>query len=246
MERATASIDVSKLATSASTVHQLASTIDFDKISLSLAVRDHVFHDYDRLSANSALVGETLASVIARNGGVMAEFDSATLSALRLAVPEIPKFDIASSVLVGALSSTVFAKLATADRSLGRRLVGLSDSYRDIFTGMAALEIALPDFVIDLPAHEMIVKSTIISSRAPDFEPADAEIDLDDPTYARADVDLMLAELNPQYVSVIDEAFAGQSLGRVRHLLVSLREIIGLGREDLGQFVEKLAHMRCE
>ena len=259
MERATASIDVSKLVTSASTVHQLASTIDFDKISLSLAVRDHVFHDYDRLSANSALVGETLASVIARNGGVMAEFDSATLSALRLAVPEIPKFDIASSVLVGAhalelarmndivvgaLSSTAFDHLASFDVSLGHRLVGLSDSYRDIFTGMAAIKFALPDFVTDLPPRDMILKSTIVSSRAPDFEPAEAKIDLDDPAYARGDVDLMLADLNPDYVTVLDEAFealAGKSLGRVRHTLVSLRELITHVLHDLSPDADLIA-----
>jgi hypothetical protein len=259
MERATASIDVSKLASAASTVQQFASTIDFDRISLSLAVQNHVFCEYERLSANSALVGETLASVIARSSGALPESNSSVLSALRFAVPEIPKFDIASSVLVsaralelarmndvvvGALSSAAFDNLAAADRSIGRRLVGLSDSYRDIFTGMAAIEFALPDFVIDLPARDMIVKSTIVSSCAPDFQPTEAAIDLDDPAYARGDVDLMLAELNPEYVAVLDEAFealAGRSLGRVRHLLVSLREIITHVLHDLSPNAEVIA-----
>ena len=259
MERATASIDVSKFAVSAANVSQFASTIDFDKISSSLVIGDHVFREYERLSTNSALVGETLASVVARSGGVLPEFKSTVLSELRLAVPEVPKFEIPSSVLVGAhaldlirmndvlagaLSSTAFDNLASFDVSLGHRLVGLSDSYRDIFTGMAAIKFALPDFVTDLPPRDMILKSTIVSSRAPHFEPAEAKIDLDDPAYARGDVDLMLADLNPDYVTVLDEAFealAGKSLGRVRHTLVSLRELITHVLHDLSPDADLIA-----
>jgi hypothetical protein len=119
---------------------------------------------------------------------------------------------------------------------LGRRLVGLSDSYRDIFARLPEVEYAVPDFVMELPARDMIVKSIIISSRATDFEPSEVQIDLDDPAYARSDVDLMLAELNPDYVVVLDEAFevfSSRSLGRVRHVLVSLRELITHVLHDL-------------
>lgn len=259
MERAIPTIDVSKFELAAGTAQQFASTIDFDKISSSLAIGDHVFREFERLSTNSALVGETLASVISRSGASLPEFSSPVLADLRLAVPEIPKFEIPSSVLVGthalelarmndvvagALSSTAFDNLDVFDRSLGRRLVGLSDSYRDIFTGMAAIEFALPNFVTDLPAYDMIVKSTIVSSRTREFEPAEAEIDLDHPAYGRGDVDLMLAELNPEYVTVLDEAYealAGRSLGRVRHVLVSLRELITHVLHDLSPDAEVIA-----
>lgn len=251
MEHATASIDMRQFDVAAASVSQFASTVDFDKISAALAIGDHVFTEYERLSANSALVGETLASVIARSGGILPEFNSAALSELRLTVPEIPKFEIPSDVLIGAhaldlarmndviagaLSSEAFDSLASVDVSLGRALVGLSDSYRDIFTGMAAVKSSLPDFVTDLPPRDMILKSLIVSSRAPDFEPAEAAIDLDDPAYARGDVDLMLADLNPDYVTVLDEVFEaldGKSLGRVRHTLVSLRELITHVLHDL-------------
>ncbi len=114
------------------------------------------------------------------------------------------------------------------DLSLGRRLVSLSNSYRDIFAGLQNIEIPLPAFVTELPARDMIVKSTIVSSRAVDFAPVDATIDLDDPGYARSDVDLMLADLNPGYVTMLDEAaevIFGTSVGRVRHAAVSLREL---------------------
>ncbi len=244
MERMTSSLDTAKLVIAADAVQQFVSTIDFEQISSTLALGDLTFRHFERLSTNSALVGESLASVIARSSGVLPEFNSPVLSSLRLALPEIPNFEIPSSVLVGAralelarmndvvvgaLSSTALDNLKGPDLALGRRLVKLSDSYRDIFAGMAALESPLPDFVIDLPPRDMIVKSTIVASRAPDFEPARAEFDLDDPAYARADVDLLLADLNPEYVTMLDEVYetiAGSSIGRVRHALVSLRELV--------------------
>jgi len=46
----------------------------------------------------------------------------------------------------------------------------------------------------------------------------------------------MLADLNPDYVIILDEAFEamrGTSIGRVRHVLVSLRELITRVLHDL-------------
>ncbi|MGQ0736334.1 MAG: hypothetical protein ACT4QD_22105 [Acidobacteriota bacterium] len=234
---------MSKLAFAAENAVKIAGTIDVSKISSTLALTDDVLRRYERLSTNSALVGETLESVIARHSFALPEFNSPLLSTISLAAESLPKFDIASTVLLeararelaglndmvsSAMSSIAFDHLAAFDRSLGRRLVGLSDSYRDIFAGMAAIEIPLPDFVTDLPPRDMIVKSAIVKSRTPDFEPAHAQIDLDDPAYARSDVDLMLADLNVGYVTMLDEAaevIFGTSLGRVRHGSVSLREL---------------------
>jgi hypothetical protein len=133
-----------------------------------------------------------------------------------------------NDVVIGALSSTTFDNLAAFDRSLGRRLVSLSDSYRDIFTGLTEIDFALPNFVTELPPRDMVVKSTIVSSRAVDFEPKNATIDLDDPAYARSDVDLMLADLDADLVTMLDEAMEvvfSTSTGKVRHASVSLREL---------------------
>ena len=92
------------------------------------------------------------------------------------------------------------------DRSLGRRLASLSNSYRDIFAGLPKVEFPLPDFMVELPARDLIVKTTIVSSRTINFKPADATIDLRDPAYARSDVDLMLADLDPDLITMLDEA----------------------------------------
>ena len=240
MERATAGIDMTKLAFAVEDATKLAGTIDFEKISSTLALGDIALRQYEKFNANSALVGETLASAIARSSVAIPALNS---PALRLAASEIPKFAIPSSLLAGAhaielagmndavagaMSSIDFDNLAAFDRSLGRRLVSLSDSYRDIFAGLAKIDFPLPDFVTELPARDMIVKSTIVSSRTVDFEPADATIDLEDPAYARSDVDLMLADLDADLVTMLDEAMGvvfGTSTGRVRHASVSLREL---------------------
>ena len=67
MERATAGIDITKLAFAAEDAAKLAGTIDFEKISSTLAVGDYALRQYQKFSTNSALVGETLASAIARS-----------------------------------------------------------------------------------------------------------------------------------------------------------------------------------
>ncbi len=59
-----------------------------------------------------------------------------------------------------------FDHLASLDRGLGRRLAGLSDLYRDIFTHLPDVDYAVPGFVTVLPARDLIVKSIIVS-RAP-------------------------------------------------------------------------------
>lgn len=243
MERATAGIDMTRLAFAAEDAAKLAGTIDFEKISSTFALGDYALRQYEKFSANSALVGETLACAIARTSIAIPELNSPALSTLRLAASEIPTFAIPSSLLggahavelarmndavAGAMSSIDFDNLAAFDRSLGRRLVSLSDSYRAIFAGLPKIDFPLPDFVTELPARDMIVKSTIVSSRTVDFEPADATIDLEDPAYARSDVDLMLADLDADLVAMLDEAMEvvfGTSTGRVRHASVSLREL---------------------
>jgi len=244
MERAAAGIDITKITLAGEAAQKLTNTIDFEKISSTLALGDYAWRQYERFSTNSALVGETLASAIARSSVAFPELTAPSLSeTLRLAASEIPEFERPTSILsgaqalelarindvvAGALSSTAFDNLAAFDRSLGRRLVSLSDSYRDIFAGLPKIDFALPDFVTELPARDMIVKSTIVSSRAVDFEPRDATIDLDDPAYARSDVDLMLADLDANLVTMLDEAVEvifSTSTGRVRHASVSLREL---------------------
>lgn len=243
LERAIASIDMDKLGLAALGAQELTSTMDFDRISSTIVAGEQAFRHYERLSTNSALVAETIASVIARSAA-LPDLSSPVLTNLQLAAPIISKFKIAENpfllstrahelghlndAVLGAMSSIAFDNLAGFDRSLGRRLVGLSDSYRDIFAGLPKIEFAVPDFVTTLPARDMIVKSTIVSSRTVDFEPADAAIDLDDPAYARSDVDLMLADLNADFVTILDEAaevIFGTSIGRVRHASVSLREL---------------------
>lgn len=244
MERATTGIDIIKLTLSAEAAQKLTTTIDFARLSPTLALGDYASRQYERFSTNSALVGETLASAMARSAIALPELNSAYISeALRLAATGIHKFEPSTSMLAGAqaleisrindvvagaLSSTAFDNLAAFNRSLGRRLVSLSDSYRDIFAGLAKIDFALPDFVTDLPTRDMVVKSTIVSSRAVDFDPQDATIDLDDPAYARSDVDLMLADLDADLVTMLDEAMEvafSTSTGRVRHASVSLREL---------------------
>ena len=175
--------------------------------------------------------------------GEAPEFSSSLLSTLNLVDESIRKLNFTTTELLGtrahelaglnaevsiAVSSVAFDHLPEFDRSLGGRLASLSDSYRDIFVGMAAIESPLPDFVVDLPPRDMIVKSTIVKSRTTTFEPADAQIALDDPAYGRSNVDLMLADLDVGYVTMLDEAvevISGTSLGRVRHGSVSLREL---------------------
>lgn len=62
MERATAGIDMSTLAFAAEDAAKLASTMDFEKISSTLALGDYALRQYERFSTNSALVGETPSS----------------------------------------------------------------------------------------------------------------------------------------------------------------------------------------
>lgn len=156
------------------------------------------------------------------------QLPESTLAAVSAHVIDIQKYNTA---IAGALSSTAFDNLAFLDARLERRILGLGDSYRDLFAGLAAIEgqlAAVPDFVTRLPPRDMLVKATIISSYGVDFEPDETEIDLDDPSYARADVDYMLDKLNPDYVTMLDEAFEAyrsRSVGRVRHVSVSLREL---------------------
>ena len=64
IERATAGIDMSELAIAAENAARVAGTIDFEKASLAFALGDTAVRWHDRLSANSALVSETLASTI--------------------------------------------------------------------------------------------------------------------------------------------------------------------------------------
>lgn len=132
MERATAGIDMSTLAFAAEDAAKLASTMDFEKISSTLAPGDYALRQYERFSTNSALVGETLASAIARSSIALPELNSPARSTLRLAAAEIPKFEIPSSLLAGAhaielarmndavtgaMRSIAFDNLAASDRS---------------------------------------------------------------------------------------------------------------------------------
>jgi hypothetical protein len=213
LERATAGLDVTKIAFAADEAAKIFGGIDVSKFSSTFALGDYGFRQYERFSTNSALVGETLASAIARSSIALPELSSPSFTeALRLPAADVLKFEITTGTLAGAqalelarmndivaglLSSRVFEQLAEFDRSFGRRVVSLSDSYRDIFAGLTTVDFALPDFVTELPPRDMVVKSTIVSSRAPDFEPGEAVIDLDDQAYARSDVDLMLAEIDP-------------------------------------------------
>jgi hypothetical protein len=239
MERATAGIDIKNL-TLASEAARFATTIDFANLSSTLAVGNYSSRSYERFSANSALVGETLASAMARSTIALPELTSASTSeTVRLAATRIHDFDSSKVMLAGvhalkiarindavtgALSSTAFDNLAALERSLSRRLVSLSDSYRDIFTGLTKIDFALPAYVTELPPRDMVVKSTIVSSRAIAFDPKNATIDLDDPAYARSDVDFMLAELDADLVTMLDEAMEvvfSTSTGRVRHASIS-------------------------
>lgn len=250
VEQATASTSMMKLASSLDEAQRLTSTLDLASVSSMVAARERQLRAFERLSTNSALVGDTIANALARSSA-FGDLKSPAFTSLQLQPPtvfdlKIPDFPLLTSRIheiaqlndgvASAMSSIHFDHLAALDRGLGRRLVGLSDSYRDIFARLPEVEYAVPDFVMELPARDMIVKSIIVSSRATDFEPSEAQIDLDDPAYARSDVDLMLAELNPDYVVVLDEAFevfSGRSLGRVRHVLVSLRELITHVLHDL-------------
>ena len=242
VERASSSSNVAMLVTAAEAAQRFASTVDFAKISSTLAAGEHVFRQYERLSTNSALVGETIASMLA-HAPALPDLTAPVYTNPQLAPPvgidftmaEIPLLSTRIHELVHindavtrATSSIHFDSLAVLDRSLGRRLASLSDSYRDIFAGLPKIEFPLPNFVVELPARDLIVKTTIVSSRTTDFKPVDATIDLEDPAYARSDVDLMLADLDPDFVTMLDEAVEvvfGSSVGRVRHASVSLREL---------------------
>ena len=223
-------------------------TIDFEAVSSSLAGAERALSQYERFSANSALVGEMIARALARSSAVTVPASPvyANLqlpSFLDVKIPEIPLYSTRihelatlNGAVALAISSVHFDGLAASEQSLGRRLVALSDSYRDIFTYLPENDFVVPELVIDLPPRDMIVKSTIVSSRATDFEPSEAKIDLNDPAYARLDVDLMLAELSPDYVALLDEVsevLSGRSSGRVRHVLVSMRELITRVLHDL-------------
>jgi hypothetical protein len=247
MERASAGIDMSKITLAGENAAKLYGTIDFERLSSTYALASNALQQYERYSANSALVGETIDSMLTRYSAlsnvpstIFASAHLTTPALTGLKVPEISsrlhELTRLNDAVSSAMRSIHFDNLATSDRSLGRRIISLSDSYRNLFAGLSRIEFAVPDFVTSLPARDMIVKSTIISSRATDFEPSEAQIDLEDPAHARSDVDLMLAELNPDYVAVLDEAFeafSGRSRGRTRHVLVSLREIITHVLHDL-------------
>lgn len=244
LERAIAGVDINKLTLAAEAAPKLTSTTDFERIASTFALRDSVRPQYERFFTNSVRVTQALASAVARSTSAFPKLAPPLLSAAsRLGTAEVPTLDPANAiftrtqavelacindVVARTLSFTALDDLTAVDRSLGRRLVGLSDSYRDIFAGLPKVDFALPDFVTELPPRDMVVKSTIVSSRAPDFEPADAAIDLDDPAYARSDVDLMLADVDPGFVTMLDEAVEvvfSTSTGRVRHASVSLREL---------------------
>lgn len=257
IEQITSGTNLATVATAMEAAHRFASTVDFDQMSSTLAEGEYAVRHYERLSTNSALVARAIDDMIARSGS-LPDLASPVFANLRIEPPTIA-FNVAQVPLLsthinelaqmnhavsGAMSSIAWGSLPKMDESLGRRLLSLSDSYRDLFAGLPRIGSPLPRFVTELPARDLVVKSTIVSSRTADFEPADAKIDLDDPAYARADVDLMLAELNPDYVTVLDEAFealAGKSLGRVRHALVSLRELITHVLHDLSPDAELIA-----
>lgn len=243
LERATRVIGMDKITLAAQKAQALASTLTFnDSLASTITAGQEVLRNYERLSTNSTLVTETIASALARSAP-LPDLTAPVFTNLQIAPPVITQFQIPPNPLVstrihelahlneavsGAMSSIAWDKLAAMDRSLGRRLVSLSDSYRDIFAGLPKVDIPLPDFVTELPPRDMIVKSTIVSSRAVDFQPAHALIDLDHPAYARSDVDPMLANLDAGYVTMLDEAVDvtfGDSIGRVRHAAVSLREL---------------------
>ena len=136
-----------------------------------------------------------------------------------------------NSTLVNSFVAPAWASAKVIDPFLERRLSGLSTSYAALFSDLAAAPALLPnipDFVVKLPPRDMTVKTEIIASRSVEYDPDRSAIDFHDPAYARSDVDLMLVDLDPGYVTILDEAFemiAGKTIGRVRHALNSLREL---------------------
>jgi Predicted pPIWI-associating nuclease len=136
-----------------------------------------------------------------------------------------------NSTLLNSFVAPAWASTKLIDPFFERRLSGLSTSYAALFSDLAADPALLPnvpDFVVKLPPRDMTVKTEIIASRSVDYDPDQSAIDFTDPAYARSDVDLMLVDLDPRYVTILDEAFetvAGNTIGRVRHALNSLREL---------------------
>lgn len=144
------------------------------------------------------------------------------------ALTDAAKFN---DVLVNSLAATAWTSVPNFDKLLEDALSSLSDSYADIFSSLAKeAEIfpSVPDFVVTLPPRDMVIKTEIIASRSLEYNPDRAPIDLADPAYARDDVDQMLAELDLELVSMLDEVYetiAGNTIGRKRHVCASLREL---------------------
>ena len=168
VDQATSSTSLMRLASSVEDAQRLASTLDFEKVSSAMAAREHLLRDFERLSTNAALVGEAIACAHARSSA-FADFTSPVFTSLQLQPPtafdvKVPEFSLPASRLhelaqrneavTGAMSSIRFDHLAALDRSLWRRLVGLSDSYREIFTHLPEAEYAVPGFVTELPARD--------------------------------------------------------------------------------------------
>jgi hypothetical protein len=136
-----------------------------------------------------------------------------------------------NDVLVNSLVAPAWSSVPNFDNLFADSLSGLSGSYAEIFSSIAKeVEISrrVPDFVVTLPPRDMVVKTEIIASRSLEYNPDRAAIDLADPAYARDDVDQMLAELDLELVSMLDEVYetiAGKTIGRKRHVCASLREL---------------------
>lgn len=242
IEHATAGIDVSQMLTVAEAVKRLG-PIDFKTLSSTLALAEHAQRQFERLTGNFDHVRGSIDKLIAQNNVALAEINPPLLKAGSYSLPEIPKVDFSATVFehtraldwarlnemaAATLNSTTFHNLRDFDLGFARRLASLSDSYRGIFAGLPALEFSVPDFVTDLPPRDLILKTTIVSAREADFEPAESTIDFDDPACGRTDVALMLVELDAGYVVMLDEALEvifGTTLGRARHAAVSLREL---------------------
>lgn len=180
---------------------------------------------------------DSVTSLMPRNSAAVAEAVKAISRSLNPEMWEAFGFQALTDaarfndVLVDSLTARAWTTVPNFDKVLEDALSGLSDSYADIFSSLAEQpEIfrAVPDFVVVLPPRDMVLKTEIVASRSVEYNPDRAAIDLADPAYARDDVDQMLAELDLEFVSMLDEVYetiAGNTIGRKRHVCASLREL---------------------
>ena len=128
IERATAGIDMSELAIAAENAARVAGTIDFEKASLAFALGDTAVRWHDRLSANSALVSETLASMIARDSVALHSTVNLVADAF---VPTTSTLESLGAELARALkpSRAVVASLSAWEASLTARMTALKTSW---------------------------------------------------------------------------------------------------------------------